>query len=432
MPSFWERLKRSWNVFTDSEERLPMNYPYYGGSSMRPDRSYAPFSNPKTIVQTIQNKIAVDCASIRMNHVKVNDENQFEEVIYDELNRVLSFEANIDQTGSELIQDAVMSMFQDGVVAIVPIEYDGGSVWRSRTFKVLTARVGKIVEWFPDRIRVDIYNDRTGRHQQIVVPKSAAVIVQNPFYEIMNARNSTVDRLRRLIAQLESSNDQVSSDKIDLIVQLPYSLKSEAKQVQAEHRRKDIEAQLVNSKYGIAYIDATEHVTQLNRSLENNLWNQVKDLTQQVYNELGLTQSIFDGTANEQTLLDYYNRTIDPIMSRIAQNIERKWLSDTARTQHHAVQYFRDPFKLVPVNNIAEIADKFTRNEIMSSNEIRAVVGLKPSKDPKADQLVNANLNQAKEEQPTAEQVQDFKMEGNQEDKQLIDDLLSRNPNLGL
>lgn len=397
MPSFWERLKRSWNVFTDSEERLPYRYAPYGGSYIRPDRRYYPFSNPKTIVQTIQNKIAVDCASIRVNHVRVNDENQFESVIDDELNRLLSFEANIDQTGPELIQDTVMSMFQEGVAAIVPVDTDG-SIWTGGAFKVLTARVGKIVAWYPQQVRVDIYNDQTGQHQEILVPKRAVVIVQNPFYEIMNGQNSTVARLRRLLAQLESSNDQVSSDKIDLIVQLPYSLKSESRQVQAETRRKAIEAQLVNSKYGIAYIDATEHVTQLNRSLENNLWNQVKDLTQQVYNELGLTQSIFDGTANEQTLLDYYNRTIDPILSRIAQNIERKWLSDTARTQHHAVQYFRDPFKLVPVNNIAEIADKFTRNEIMSSNEIRAVVGLKPSKDPKANQLVNSNLNQAKED----------------------------------
>ena len=397
MPGFWERLKRSWNVFTDSEERSTVSYPYYGGSSVRPDQRLYPLSNPKTIIQTIQNKMAVDCAQIRINHVRVNDEGQFEEIINDELNRLLSFEANIDQTGAELIQDAVMGMFQDGVTCIVPVDTDG-SIWRDQTFKVLSARVGQIVEWFPDRVRVDLYDDRIGQHKQIIVPKRACIIIQNPFYEIMNARNSTVDRLRRLLAQLESSNDQVSSNKIDLIIQLPYSLKGEARQAQAETRRKQIEAQLVNSKYGIAYVDATEHVTQLNRSLENNLWNQVKDLTQQVYNELGLTQSIFDGTANEQTLLDYYNRSIDPILSRITQNIERKWLTDTSRTQRQAIQYFRDPFKLVPVNNIAEIADKFTRNEIMSSNEIRAIVGLKPSKDPKADKLINANLNQAKEE----------------------------------
>lgn len=389
-----ERLKHAWNAFLG---RDPTSYSYHGASfGYNPMRRRGFGRYELSIKRSIFNRIAVDCASTNVNHVKLNDDGKFEKFIEGSLNRVLSKEANIDQTGRAMILDAVFSMLDEGHVAIVPVVTDGNPE-KTDSYKILELRVGKVVEWMPKHVRVDIYNEDTGFHEQIVLSKRYVAIVENPFYEIMNETNSTMQRLLQTVRQLDSMNEHASANKLDIIIQLPYVVKSEARRKQAEARRKDLEAQLTGSQYGIAYTDGTERVIQLNRSLENNLWAQVKDLTEELYNELGLSKAIFDGTADEKTMLNYNNRTIEPIMSAITEEMERKWISRTAQTQKQAIRFFKDPFKLVPVAQLAEIADKFTRNEIMTSNEIRAVISMLPAKDPRADQLVNSNLNQPDE-----------------------------------
>lgn len=401
MPKITDRFRNGWNAFL-GRDPTPQYFGY--GTSVRPDRLRLSRVNSRSIVNSIYNRIAVDAAMINVNHVRLNEEGNLQEIIKSDLNNVLTTEANLDQTGRNLIQDIVMSMFDEGCVAVIPIDSDFNPE-DSESYKIYTARVGKILEWYPTSVRVEVYNERIGKKQELVVSKWTTAIIENPFYSLMNETNSTLQRLIRVLNQLDRTNEQCSAGKMDLIIQLPYSIKSQAREIQAEQRRKNLEAQLTGSQYGIGYIDGTEHVTQLNRSVENNLWSQAQDLTLDLYNQLGLTQSIFDGTADENTILQYYERSINPIMTAITEEFERKWLSKTARTQGQAIRYFRDPFKLIPVSQLAEISDKFTRNEIMSSNEIRSKVGLRPSKDPKADELRNSNLNHPDEGEDSTETV---------------------------
>lgn len=397
MASIGERFKRSWKAFTSRDPTSYEDYtsskgePVYTSGS-RPDRVRLTTNGIRSIVGGIYNQIAVDCSLIDIRHVRLDEDGRFSEIIDDSLNYCLTLDPNIDQTGRGLIRDIVMSMFDEGCVAIVPIETDVDPNI-NQTFQIRKLRVGKILEWSPLSIRIRIYDEIHGYYVERWVEKRVVTIVENPFYSIMNEPNSHVKRLLRILSQIDKTNDMASSEKLDMIIQLPYSLKTEAKKELAEKRRKDLEDQLVNSKLGIGYIDATERVIQLNRSLENNLWIQAMDLLSQIYNQLGFSQSIFDGTADEKTMLNYNNRTIEPIMSEITEQMQKKWISRTALTQKQAIRFYKDPFKLVPVNQLAEIADKFTRNEIMTTNEIRSEIGMKPSKDPKADELRNANLN---------------------------------------
>lgn len=400
MPSLGERLKNSWNAFLgrDPTKEINKNKYYetaYGGSSYRPDRIRLSRGNERSIVTSIYNQIAVDVSQVNIRHVRVNQNNQFIEIIKSDLNHALTISANIDQTGRALLKDLVLSMFDEGVVAVVPVVTSVDPL--SGSYKIYELRVGKVVEWFPRKVRVELYNDITGKKQQFLVEKEWVAIIENPFYSIMNEPNSTLQRLIRVLNQIDRLNEKNSAGKLDLIVQVPYPIKLQARKEQAEMRRKEIEEQLTGSQYGIAYTDVTEKIVQLNRPLENNLWEQAKDLIEQLYNQLGFSPTIFDGTADEKTVLNYNNRTITPIVSAITEEYERKWLSPTAITQGQAIRFFTDPFKLVPVADLAEIADKFTRNEIMSSNEIRAVIGMQPSDDPKADMLINSNLNQSNE-----------------------------------
>ena len=392
---FFDRLQHGWNAFMN---RDPTNFQNFGvGYSYRPDRPRLTRGNERSIVTSVYNRIALDVAAINIKHCRLDENNRFISTIESSLNNCLNLEANIDQTGRAFIQDVVMSMLDEGCVAIVPIDTTfNPSVTGS--YDITTMRTGKILEWFPDKIRVRVYNDKTGRKEDIVVPKSTAAIVENPLYAVMNEPNSTMQRLIRKLNLLDVIDEQSGSGKLDLIIQLPYVIKTEARRVQAENRRKDIENQLSGSKYGIAYTDGTERITQLNRSVDNNLMKQIEYLTNMLYSQLGITQTVMDGTADEKTMLNYNNRTIEPIISAIVDEMKRKFLTKTARSQMQSITFFRDPFKLVPVNDIAEIADKFTRNEIMTSNEIRQIVGMKPSDDPKADELRNSNISQAKED----------------------------------
>lgn len=389
--AIFDRFKNAWNAFKGRDPTTipPSGFGYSHQPTMR--RHYG--GSERYIIDSIYNRIAVDCSSVNINHVRVNEEGRFDSFVRDGLNRVLSRSANIDQTGRAFILDAVLSMMQEGVVALVPTVTDLDPN-QTDSYTVEEAKVGKIVEWWPRQIRVELYDDIHGEYVQKIFDKRYVAIVNNPFYEIMNGRNSTLQRLSRVLNQLDKLNDEVALNKLDLIIQLPYTVKSDARKKIADNRVKNIEAQLSQGQYGVAYIDGTEKVIQLNRSLENNLWNQARDLQEDLYNQLGLTKAIFDGSADEKTMLNYNNRTIEPIMSAIVEEIERKWLTKTAITQGHAIRFFKDPFKLVPVAQLAEIADKFTRNEIMTSNEIRAVISMLPAKDPKADQLINSNLNQ--------------------------------------
>lgn len=366
---------------------------YYDGSWSRPDRIRHRIQNERSIVNSIYNRIAVDASSINVKHVRLNEKGNYNSTIYDSLNRVLSTEANIDQTGRSLLQDFIYSMLDEGCVALLPTDTTLDPE-KTDSYEVLEARVGKIIEWYPRHVRLEVYNENTGQKEQLVVEKRYTPIVENPFYSIMNEPNATLQRLIRVLNQIDRINDTISSDKLDLIVQLPYLIKTDAKQKQAEERRKNIEAQLTNSKYGIAYIDGTERIIQLNRPVENNLWNQAKELKEDLFNQMGLTMEILNGTADDRTMLNYYSRIIEPILTAVTEEIERKWISRTAQAQGQGIRFFRDPFKLVPVSELAEIADKFTRNEIMTSNEIRSEIGLQPSDDPKADMLINSNLNQ--------------------------------------
>lgn len=407
MASIVGRFKNAYNAFKERDPTDMYPYAYIGqGGGINPSRIRLTGINSKSVVSSIYNQIAVDCSVINVNHVQLNEDGNYKETINDSLNDVLTKSANIDQTGRQLIRDIVISMLDEGVVAVVPFETDVDPD-NTESYKVLKVRTAKILEWMPHHIRVEIYNEDDGRKHQLVLEKRICAIIENPFYTIMNEPNSTVQRLIRVLNQLDRTNDQNSAGKMDVIIQLPYLVRGKAKKIQAEIRRKDLEDQLTGSQYGIGYIDGTEKVIQLNRSIENNLWEQAKDLTVQLFNELGFSESIFNGTADEKTLLNYYNRTIEPIMSAIVEEMERKWLSKTAISQGKAIRYFKNPFKLVPVAQLAEIADKFTRNEIMSSNEIRSVIGIKPSDDPKADELRNSNLNHPDEEGTTSTVVEE-------------------------
>lgn len=399
MAEFFTRFQNAWNAFIgrDPTNRFLYNENWSGGYSYRPDRSRMNYGNERSIISSIYNRISVDCAAITIQHVKTDENNRYLETISSKLNNCLTLDANLDQTGRALIQDIVLSMFDEGCVAVVPTDTSTNPN-RTDSYDILALRTGRITEWFPYYVRVEVYNENTGQKQQIMMNKKDVAIIENPLYAVMNEPNSTLRRLIRKLNLLDAVDEQSSAGKLDLIIQLPYTIRTDQRRKQAEDRRADIERQLAGSKYGIAYADATEHITQLNRPVENNLMNQVQYLTSMLYSQLGLTENIFNGTADEQTLLNYYNSTVEPIMSAITDEFKRKFLTKTARTQHQSIMFFRDPFKLVPINNIAEIADKFTRNEILTSNEIRGIIGFKPSNDPKADQLINSNLNQSNEE----------------------------------
>ena len=394
--SFSSRLKHAWNAFTNRDPTLKSIGPGVG-YSYRPDRPRFTRGNEKSLTTSVYNRIALDVAAISIKHCKLDKNNRYIEDVNSGLNNCLNLEANIDQTGRSFIQDIVMSMLDEGCVAIVPVDttFNPNS---TNSYDIQTMRTAKIIEWKPTSVKVRIYNDRTGEKEELWVPKKTVAIIENPLYAVVNEPNSTMQRLVRKLNLLDIIDEQSGSGKLDLIIQLPYVIKSEARRAQAEQRRKDIEEQLSGSKYGIAYTDGTEHVTQLNRSLDNNLMKQIEYLTSMLYSQLGITQTILDGTADEKTMLNYYNRSIEPIVSAIVDELKRKFLTKTARSQGQSIVAFRDPFKLVPVNNIAAIADKFTRHEILTSNEIRQIIGMKPSDDPKADMLLNSNLNHTPEE----------------------------------
>lgn len=392
--TFGSRLKHAWNAFLNKD---PTSfYRDIGvGHSYRPDRPRLTRGNERSIVTSVYNRISLDAAAINVQHVRLDENNRFLSVIESGLNCCLTVEANVDQTGRAFIQDAVMSMLDEGSVAIVPVDTTFNPE-STNSYDINSMRTGKILDWYPNHIRVRVYNEKTGLKEDIEVPKRTVAIVENPLYAVMNEPNSTMQRLVRKLNLLDVVDEQSSSGKLDLIIQLPYVIKTEARRQQAENRRKDIENQLAGSKYGIAYTDGTERITQLNRSVENNLMKQIEYLTSMLYSQLGITQSILDGTADDKTMLNYYNRTIEHILSAIVDEMKRKFLTKTARSQLQSILFFRDPFKLVPVNEISEIADKFTRNEIMTSNEIRQIIGMKPAEDPKADELRNKNLSEPK------------------------------------
>lgn len=403
------RLKHAWNAFTGRDPTR--YYPNVGmGYAYRPDRPRLSRGNERSIVTSVYNRIALDAAAINIQHVRLDENERFLEVIPSGLNSCLNLEANIDQTGRSFIQDVVMSMLDEGCVAIVPVDTDDDPDLTG-SYKIETMRTGKILEWFPKHVRVRVYNDTTGQKEDIILSKSMVGIIENPLYAVINEPNSTMQRLIRKLNLLDAVDEQSSSGKLDLIIQLPYVIKTEARRQQAEKRRKDIENQLSGSKYGIAYTDGTEHITQLNRSVGNNLMSQIEYLTSMLYGQLGITQSILDGTADEKTMLNYYNRTIEPMISAIVDELKRKFLTKTARSQRQSIQFFRDPFKLIPVSELAEISDKLTRNEIATSNEVRQIIGWKPSKDPKADELRNSNINQSNEESKEIEKGADMKEE---------------------
>lgn len=391
-----DRVKHGWNAFINNRDPTTTYYRDMGSSySYRPDRPRFSRGNERTIVTSVYNKIAIDAASIDIVHCKLDEEDRYTETIDSTLNNCLNLEANIDQTGRAFIQDVIMSMLDEGVVAIVPVDTNRDP--KTGAYDIHTMRTGKILEWFPTQVRVKVYNDRTGNREELLLPKSVVGIIENPLYAVINEPNSTMQRLIRKLNLLDAIDEQSGSGKLDLIIQLPYVIKSEQRRQQADQRRKDIEMQLSGSKYGIAYTDGTERITQLNRSVDNNLMKQIEYLTNLLYSQLGIDQSVLNGTADEKTMLNYFDRTIEPIVSAIVDEMKRKFLTKTARSQKQSILYFRDPFKLVPVNELAEIADKFTRNEIMSKNEFRQVIGRKPSDDPKADMLINSNLNHPEE-----------------------------------
>lgn len=393
---FVDRIQRGWNAFRNrdpTQDFRDSGMTYY----YRPDRPRFTRGNERSIITSVLNRIALDVSAIDIFHVKLDKNGRFLTTIESGLNNCLTLSANADQTGRAFKQDAVMSMLDEGCVAIVPVDTSIDPN-KSDSYQIDTMRVGKIIQWRPQHVQVRLYNEQTGKKEELWLPKRSVAIIENPLYAVMNEPNSTMQRLIKKLALLDVTDEQTASGKLDLIIQLPYVIKTEARRQQAESRRKDIEMQLAGSKYGIAYTDGTERITQLNRSVENNLMKQVEYLTNQLYSQLGITQAILDGTADEKTMLNYYSRTIEPIISAIVDEMKRKFLTKTARTQRQSIQFFRDPFKLVPVGDIAEIADKFTRNEIMTSNEIRQIVGMRPSDDPKADELRNSNISQQKDD----------------------------------
>ena len=392
-----DRLQHAWNAFVYNDNTYVDPQNLGGLSTYKPDRVHFSRGVERSIVTSVYNRLALDVSSIAIKHVRLDENGRFKEEVDSGLQNCLNVEANIDQTGRAFLQDVVMSMLDEGCVAIVPVDTTIDPA-KSGSYEINTMRTGKILEWYPAHVRVRVYNDKKGIHEELVLPKSTVAIIENPLYAVINEPNSTMQRLIRKLNLLDVVDEQTSSGKLDLIIQLPYVIKTDARRKQAEERRKDIEMQLSGSKYGIAYTDGTERITQLNRPAENNLMKQVEYLTSMLYSQLGLTQSIMDGSADDKTMLNYYNRTVEPILAAITDEIKRKFLTKTARAQKQTVMYFRDPFKLTPVVDLAEIADKFTRNEIMTSNEIRQIVGMKPAKDPSADELRNKNLNQSNEE----------------------------------
>lgn len=397
MPTITTRIKNAWNAFTSRDPTEEQDLTFGSSASYKPDRVRLRRGNERSIVTSVYNRIAIDCAAIDIRHIKMDDNNRYLEDMNSSLNDILTVEANLDQTGRAFIQDAVMSMLDEGHVALVitKANVDPSS---TEAYDINALRTGRVTQWFPNAVKVDVYNEDIGRHQEVILPKKNVAIIENPLYAVMNEPNSTLQRLIRKLNLLDVVDEQSSAGKLDLIIQLPYVIKTESRKKQAENRRKDIEMQLSGSKYGIAYTDGTERITQLNRPAENNLLKTIEFLTSMLYGQLGMTEEIFKGTADEKTMLNYYNRTIEPILSAIVLEMKRKFLSKTARTQHQSIMFFRDPFKLVPVQDIADISDKLTRNEIASPNEIRSIIGWKPAEDPEADQLRNRNISQSNEE----------------------------------
>ena len=388
--SIGSRIKNAWNAFRNNTPNISYDY---SGSYYRPDRLRLSRGNERTIVTSVFNRIAVDVSSINIYHCQLDENDRLVSYMDSHLNKCLTIEANIDQTARAFMLDVVMSMMDEGCVAIVPTDTTLNPNL-SDSYDILSMRTGKIVQWYPTKVTVEVYNEKKGQKQQITLDKKTVAIIENPFFSIMNEPNSTLQRLMRKLVLLDAVDEETSSGKLDLIIQLPYTIRSDLRKQQAEERRKNIEEQLAGSKYGIAYADSTEKITQLNRPLENNLMKQIEYLTSMLYSQLGITEDILNGKADEQTMLNYYSRTIEPIITAITSEMTRKFLSKTAITQHKTIAFFRDPFKLVPLNNIADIADKFTRNEILSSNELRQIIGIKPSDDPKANMLTNSNIKQ--------------------------------------
>lgn len=392
MPTITKRFQHAWNAFfsRDPTEKMPVFEPYvsYG---YRPDRKRLTRGNERSIVTAVFNRIAIDVSAVTIQHVRLDENDRFVEEISSGLDYCLTTEANIDQTGRALIQDAVMSMLDEGCVAIVPVDTSIDPI-HNGSFDILSLRTGKIVKWMPEHVRVQLYNERTGKRQEVTLPKKMVAIVENPLFAVMNEPNSTLQRLMRKLALMDIVDEESSAGKLDMIIQLPYIIKSERKRQQAEQRRKQIEVQLAGSKYGIAYVDGTERIQQLSKPLENNLLKQVEYLTSMLYGQLGISEDVLKGTADEKQMLTYYNRAIEPILSALTEEMRRKFLTKTARTQRQSILFFRDPFRLVPVNDLADIADRFTRNEILSSNEVRSIIGYKPNDDPRSDELVNKNI----------------------------------------
>lgn len=405
MASLAQRFRSGWNAFLGrdpTKERAFTSGEVYGYTS-RPDRVRFTLSNQRSVVASIYNRIAVDVSQIEMVHAKLDDQNHYSETVDSYLNDCLTLEANVDQTAKAFIQDIVESMFDEGIVAVVPTDTDDDPTTDSERWDIYSMRTGRITEWYPLAVKIRVFNERIGQFQEIILPKSSVAIITNPFYATMNEPNSTLQRLIRTINKLDKLNEQNTTNKLNIIISLPYITKTEQRRKEAERRRKDLENQLENSPLGVAYADGTERVTQLNRPLETGLWDQVKELTTELFNKLGVTQGILDGTADEATTINYYNNTIVPICSAIADEFKRKFLSRTAISQRHTIFFYRDPFKLVPVSQLADIADKFRRNEIMTSNELRAEIGMKPNDSPKAEDISNPNLNKSNAEVNAAE-----------------------------
>ena len=415
--SFSSRIKHAWNAFTSRDPTDGYNY-MGPGSYARPDRPRFTRGNERSLTTSVYNRLSLDVAYMNIKHIRLDKDDRYISDIDSGLNTCLTLEANLDQTSRAFIQDIVMSLLDEGSVAIVPVDTTS-SPDMTNSYDIQSMRVGKVLQWYPSHVKVQVYNEKTGFKEDLNIPKRMVGLIENPLYAVINEPNSTMQRLVRKLNLLDVVDEQSSSGKLDMIIQLPYIIKSEARRQQAEKRREDIEHQLTGSKYGIAYTDGTEKITQLNRPVENNLMKQIEYLTSMLYSQLGITQSILDGTADEKTMLNYYNRTIEPIISAIVDEMKRKFLTKTARSQKQSIWFFRDPFKLVPVNDIAEIADKFTRNEITSSNEIRQFIGMKPSRDPKADELRNKNLSESKDGPEVANKIEAVKenetlKEGNQ------------------
>lgn len=399
--SIGSRLKHAWNAFFNKDP-TPINWDRGSAYAYRPDRPRLTRGNERSIVNAIYNRIALDVSALVVKHCKLDENGRYSEDVDSKLNKCLTIEANVDQTARAFRQDIVMSMLDEGCVAIVPVDTTDNPLVTG-SYDILTMRTGKILEWRPSTVKVRVYNDRTGEKEDIDLEKNVVGIIENPLYSVINEPNSTMQRLIRKLNLLDTIDEQSGSGKLDLIIQLPYIIKTDARRQQAEQRRKDIEMQLAGSKYGIAYTDGTERITQLNRPIENNLMKQIEYLTSMLYSQLGITQSVLDGTADEKTMLNYNNRTVEPIASAIVDEMKRKFLTKTAISQHQTIMFFTEPFKLVPVSNLADIADKFTRNEILSSNEVRQIIGMKPSGDPKADQLINKNIAQPNDEKTVPE-----------------------------